>query len=236
MKIPLWAFWEQPLRWPVPHFLVPQTIPTIFSSGIPNPPQMIAGLRPRHCSWHVCAAIACHNNTHNCDVCFFRFPNENYGDRYVLIVSSMKLMYHKGWRTNVLSQILSVTHPPAVGLRSRCRPLTSVSFNYAPSLPPFMLPFRIIFYIYIIKLRMWRDGSRLAALCLGRWKFVGNRRFSLHSVRFGQLLVGSKTAKQLYNSYQICSDHFEDSQYMDPAHTSPMPHAISIDFIWRLRQ
>ena len=76
--------------------LVPQTIPTKFSSGIPNPPQMIAGLRPRRCSWRVCAAIACHNNTHNCDVCFFRFPNENYGDRYVLIVSSMKLMYHKG--------------------------------------------------------------------------------------------------------------------------------------------
>ena len=124
-----------------------------------------------------------------CDVCFFRFPNENYGDRYVLIVSSMKLMYHKGWRTNVLSQILSVTHPPAVGLRSRCRPLTSVSFNYAPFLPPFMLPFRIIFDIYIIKLRMWRDGSRLAAVCLGRWKFVGPRRSSLHSVRFGQLLV-----------------------------------------------
>ena len=43
--------------------------------------------------------------------------------------------------------------------------------------------------------------------------------------------LGSKTAKQLYNSYQICSDHFEDSQYMDPAHTSLMPHAISIDFI-----
>ena len=48
--------------------------------------------------------------------------------------------------------------------------------------------------------------------------------------------LGSKTAKQLYNSYQICSDHFEDSQYMDPAHTSLMPHALSIDFIWRLRQ
>ena len=79
-------------------------------------------------------------------------------------------MYHKGWRTYVLSQILSVTHPSAVGLRSWCRPLTSVSFNYAPSLPPFMLPFRIIFDIYIIKLRMWRDGSRLAAVCLGRWK------------------------------------------------------------------
>ena len=190
--MPLWAFWEQPLRWPAPHFtsLVPQTIPTIFSSGIPNPPQMIDGLRPRHCSWCVCAEIACHNNTpHNCDVCFFRFPNENYGDRYVLIVSSMKLMYHKGWRTYVLSQILSVTHPPAVGLRSWCRPLTPVSYNYAPSLPPFMLPFRIIFDIYIIKLRMWRDGSRLAAVCLGRWNFVGPRRSSLHSVRFGQLLV-----------------------------------------------
>ena len=29
--------------------IVPQTIPTIFSSGIPNPPQMIAELRPRRC-------------------------------------------------------------------------------------------------------------------------------------------------------------------------------------------
>ena len=45
--------------------------------------------------------------------------------------------------------------------------------------------------------------------------------------------LGSKTAKQLYNSYQICSDHFEDSQYMDPAHTSLMPHAISIDFMMK---
>ena len=165
--------------------LVPQTIPTIFSSGIPNTPQMIAGLRLRRCSWRVCAAIACHNNTHNCDVCFFRFPNENYGDRYVLIVSSMKLMYHKGWRTYVLSQILSVTHPPAVGLRSRCRPLTSVSFNYAPSLPTFMLPFRIIVDIYIIKLRMWRDGSRWFVWVGGSlWVFAYPQ-----SVRFGQLLV-----------------------------------------------
>ena len=162
--MPLWAFWEQPLRWPPHTSLVPQTIPTIFSSGIPNPPQMIDGLRPKRCSWRVCAAIACHNYTHNCDVCFFRFPNENYGDRYVLMMSSMKLMYRKGWRTYVLSQILSVTHPPAVGIRSRCRPLTSVSFNYATSLPPFMLPFRIIFDIYIIKLRMWRDGSRLGSV------------------------------------------------------------------------
>ena len=125
-----------------------------FPLAFQNPSQMIAGLRPRRFSRRMCAAIACHNNTHNCDVSFFRFPNENYGDRYVLIVSSMKLMYHKGRRAYVSSHILSVTHPPAVGLRSRCRPLTSVSFNYASSLPPFMLLFRIVFYIYIIKLRM----------------------------------------------------------------------------------
>ena len=130
---------------PAHRSLVPQTFPTIFSSGIPIPAQMIAGLRPRRCSWRMCAAIACHNTTHNSDVCFFHFPNEDDGDRYVLIVSSMKVMYHKCWRTYVLSQILSVTHPPAVALRSRWRPLTSVSFNYVPSLPPFMLPFRILF-------------------------------------------------------------------------------------------
>ena len=45
--------------------LVPQTITTIFSSGIPNPPQMIDGLRPRRCSWRVWAGIAWHNTTHN---------------------------------------------------------------------------------------------------------------------------------------------------------------------------
>ena len=38
---------------PAHTWLVPQTIPTIFSSGIPNPPQMIAELRPRRCSWRV---------------------------------------------------------------------------------------------------------------------------------------------------------------------------------------
>ena len=117
-------------------------------------------------------------------VCFFRFPNENYGDRYVLIVSSMKPLYHKGWRTYVLSQILSVTHPPALGLRSRWRPLTSVSFNYAPSLPPFMLSFRIIFEIYIIKLRMWRDGSR-------RFVWVGGSLWVLADPRFIQFALGS---------------------------------------------
>ena len=184
--MPLWAFWEHPLRWPAPHFICATNNPDyIFLwHSKPAPDDRWASSMALQL-----AHDACHINTHNCVVCFFRFPNENYGDRYVLIVSSMKLMYHKGWRTYVLSQILSVTHQPAVGLRSRCRPLTSVSFNYAPSLPPFMLPFRIIFDIYIIKLRMWRDGSRLAAVCLGRGKFVGPRRSSLHSVRFGQLLV-----------------------------------------------
>ena len=35
-----------------------------------------------------------------------------------------------------------------------------------------------------------------------------------------------KTAKQLCNSYRICSDHFRESQYMEPAHTSLIPRAI----------
>ena len=72
--------------------------------------------------------------------------------------------------------------------------------------------------------------SSLAATSL--W-FNKSKKYVMNT-RPGDL--GSKTAKQLYNSYQICSDHFEDSQYMDPAHMSLMLHAISIDFIWRLRQ
>ena len=185
--MPLWAFWEQPLRGPAPHFTCATNNPDyiFLCHSKPAPDDRWASSKtPRRCSWRVCAAIACHNNTHNCDVCFFRFPNENYGDRYVLIVSSMKLMYHKGWRTYVLSQILSVTHPPAVGLRSRCRPLTSVSFNYAPCLPPFMLPFSIIFDIYIIKLRMWRDGWR-------RFILVGGSLWVLADPRFIQFALGS---------------------------------------------
>ena len=182
--MPLWAFWEQPLPGPAPHFTCATNNPDYIFLWHSKPAPDDRWLRPRRCSWRVCAAIACHNNTHNCDVCFFRFPNETYGDRYVLIVSSMKLMYHKGWRTYVLSQILSVTHPPAIGLRSRCRPLTSVSFNYAPSLPPFMLPFRIVFDIYIIKLRMWRDGSR-------RFVWVGGSLWVLADPRFIQFALGS---------------------------------------------
>ena len=66
-----------------------------------------------------------------------------------------------------------------------------------------MLPLRIIFDIYIIKLRMWRDGSRLAAVCLGRWKFVGPRRSSLHSVRFGQLLVTLCARQRIVNVMKV---------------------------------
>ena len=187
--MPLWAFWEQPLRWPAPHFTWATNNPDyIFLwHSKPAPDDRWASSKALQLARVRCNCLP--QQHAQLRRLLLSFPKQNYGDRYVLIVSSMKLMYHKGWRTYVLSQILSVTHPPAVGLRSWCRPLTSVSFNYAPSLPPFMLPFRIIFDIYIIKLRMWRDGSRLAAVCLGRWKFVGPRRSSLYSVRFGQLLV-----------------------------------------------
>ena len=51
-------------------------------------------------------------------------------------------------------------------------------------------------------------ASSLAAtsLCFNRSKKL------VINTRPGDLV--SKTAKQLYSSYQICSDHFEDSQYM----------------------
>ena len=188
--MPLWAFWEQPLRWPAPHFTCATNNPDyIFLwHSKPAPDDLWASSKALQL-----ARVRC-----NC------LPQQHAQLRRLLLsfpkrklrrqvctncVIHETYVHHKGWRTYVLSQIISVTHPPAVGLRSWCRPLTSVSFNYAPSLPPFILPFRIIFDIYIIKLRMWSDGSRLAAVCLGRWKFVGPRRSSLHSVRFGQLLV-----------------------------------------------
>ena len=50
---------------------------------------MMAGLRG-------CAAIGCNNTRCNSEVRFFRFPNEKDRDRYILIVSSMKVLYHKG--------------------------------------------------------------------------------------------------------------------------------------------
>ena len=158
--------------------LVPQAIPTIFSSGIPNPPQKIAGLRLRRCSWRVCAAITCHNNTHNCDVLLLSFPKRKLR-RQVCTNCVIHETYVSQRLTNQ-----SVTHPSAVGLRSRCRPLTSISCNYAPSLPPFMLPFRIMFDIYIIKLRMWRDGSL-------RFVWVGGSLWVLADPRFIQFALGS---------------------------------------------
>ena len=45
----------------------------------------------------------------------------------------------------------------------------------------------------------------------------------------GQVILARKLQSSC--TTRTCSDHFEDSQYMDPAHTSLMPHTISIDFI-----
>ena len=70
--------------------------------------------------------------------------------------------------------------------------------------------------------------SHLSSLAATSLCFNRSKKWVIH-IRPCDLV--SKTAKQLYNSYQIGSDHFEDSQYMDPAHASLMPHAISIDFI-----
>ena len=53
---------------------------------------MITGVRPKRHTGNVCAAIACYNTGHNSDVRFFRFPNENDGDRYVLISPQFHLI------------------------------------------------------------------------------------------------------------------------------------------------
>ena len=187
--MPLWAFWEQPLRWPAPHFTCATNNPDyIFLwHSKPAPDDRWASSKALQL-----ARVRC-----NC------LPQQHAQLRRLLLSFPKRKLrrqvctncvFHETYVSQRLTnlcfvQLLSVTHPPAVGLRSWCRPLSSVSFNYAPSLPTFMLPFRTIFDIYIIKLTMWRDGSRLAAVCLGQWKFVGPRRSSLHSVRFGQLLV-----------------------------------------------
>ena len=54
--------------------------------------EMITGVRPKRRRGNVCAAIACYNTAHNSDVRFFRFPNENDGDRYVLISPQFHLI------------------------------------------------------------------------------------------------------------------------------------------------
>ena len=56
------------------------------------PIEMITGVRPKRRRGNVCAAIACYNTEHNYDVRFFRFPNENDGDRYVLISPQFHLI------------------------------------------------------------------------------------------------------------------------------------------------
>ena len=182
--MPLWAFWEQPLRWPAPHFTCATNNPDyIFLwHSKPAPDDRWASSKALQLARVCCNCLS--QQHAQLRRLLLSFPKRKLRRQVCTIVSSMKLMYHKGWRTYVLSQILSVTHPPAVGLRSRCRPLTSVSFNYAHSLPPFMLPFRIVFDIYIIKLRMWRDGSR-------RFVWVGGSLWILADPRFIQLALGS---------------------------------------------
>ena len=56
------------------------------------PLEMITGVRPKRRRGNVCAAIACYNTAHNSDVRFFRFPNENDGDRYVLFSPKFHLI------------------------------------------------------------------------------------------------------------------------------------------------
>ena len=73
-----------------------------------KPPLMIAELRPRRCSWRVCAANACHSTSHNSDVCFFRFTKENDEDRCVLCTNCV---IHESYVSQRLTNLCFVTNP-----------------------------------------------------------------------------------------------------------------------------
>ena len=184
MKMRLRAFWEQPLRGPAPHFTCATNNPDyIFVwHSKPAPDDRWASSKALQL-----ARVRC-----NC------LPQQHAQLRRLLLsFPERKLrrqvctncVIHETYVSQRLTSLCFVPHPichspPAVGLRSWCRPLTSVSFNYTHSLPPFMLLFRIIFDIYIIKLRMWRDGSR-------RFVWVGGSLSVLADPRFIQFALGS---------------------------------------------
>ena len=182
--MPLWAFWEQPLLGPAPHFTCATNNPDyIFLwHSKPAPDDRWSSSKALQLARVRCNCLS--QQHAQLRRLLLSFPKRKLR-RQVCTNCVIHETYVSQRLTNLcFVQILSVTHPPH--LRSRCRPLTSVSFNYAPSRPPFMLPLRIVFDIYIIQLRMWRDGSR-------RFVWVGGSvwalQIPLHSVRFGQMLV-----------------------------------------------
>ena len=93
------------------------------------------------------------------------------------------------------------------------------------------------------------DGGK-AIFLICKNKPRQNRLISKHSVLLSQIYslnvfahrskkwvinsrradLDGKTATQLYNNCRMCSNHFEDSQFKDPAHKSLMHYAVPTIF------
>ena len=189
----LWAFWEQPLRWPAPHFTCATNNPDyIFLwHSEPAPDDRWASSKALQL-----ARVRC-----NC------LPQQHAQLRRLLLSFPKRKLRRQVYTNCVIhetyvSQRLTnqcfvpnpICHTPTGGRPTVTMQAPHLSFillcSFSSSLyATNTIPYNFWYLYNIIKLRMWRDGSRLAAVCLGRWKFVGPRRSSLHSVRFGQLLV-----------------------------------------------
>ena len=86
-----------------------------------------------------------------------------------------------------------ICHSPTGGRPTVTMPAPHPSFIQLCSFSPSFyatIPYNFWYLYYKIKNVTWW----FAAVCLGRWKFVGPRRSSLHSVRIGQLLVSLCTS------------------------------------------
>ena len=182
--MPLWAFWEQPLRGPAPHFTCATNNPDYIFLWHANP-------APDD-RWASSNALQRGRVSCNClpwqHAQLWRlplsFPKPKLR-RQVCTNCVIHETYVSQRLTNLCFVPNHICHSPTGGMPTVTMPtLTSVSFNYAPSLPPFMLPFRMSFDIYIIQLRMWRDGSR-------RFVWVGGSLWVLADPRFIQFALGS---------------------------------------------
>ena len=176
--MPLWAFWEQPLRGPAPHFTCATNNPDyIFLwHSEPAPDDRCVSSNALQLARVRCNCLS--QQHAQLRRLLLSFPKRKWR-RQVCTNFVIHETYVSQRLTNLCFVPNPICHSPTGG-----RPTVTMP---APSPPPFMLPFRIVFYIYNYKVK---NVTRwFAAVCLGRCKFVGPRRSSLHSVRFGQLLV-----------------------------------------------
>ena len=185
--MPLWAFWEQPLRGPAPHFTCATNNPDyIFRwHSKPAPDDRWASSKALHL-----ARVRC-----NC------LPQQHAQLRRLLLLFPKRKLrrqvctncvIHETYVSQRLTNLCFVPNPichsPTGGRPTVTMPARHLFHLKLCSFPPSFyatIPYNFWYLYNKVKNVTWW----FAAVCLGRWKFVGPRRSSLHSVRFGQLLV-----------------------------------------------